>query len=78
MVTPAELPPDAGAAVRAALDNLRAALAHLRMLSAQPSTDPLFANAAEQIEAIVARIESRAASAGLRSNTWDPMPPNPG
>lgn len=77
MVTPAE-PPD----VNAALDKLRAALTNLRALSAQPSTDPLFANAVEQIEAIVARIESVAtSSAGLPPEPptiLDPVIPNPG
>jgi hypothetical protein len=52
MDTP-HVPPAPGAVDHhAVLDNLRAALTHLRTLSEQPSADPFYAQAVKQIEAI--------------------------
>jgi hypothetical protein len=68
-----------------ALDTLRAALTQLRALSALPSADPFYGHAAEQVEAIVAELESRTTptaspSPGVDppSKGLDPVPPNPG
>jgi hypothetical protein len=59
----------------AALDTLRAALTQLRALAAAPSADPFYAQAAEQVAAVVAGLEKRVspgATIGL------PDPPSPG
>ena len=64
----------------AALDTLRAVLTQLRALSTQPSADPFYAHAAEQVEAIIAGLESRA-SAGVLPDPASglyPDPPSPG
>lgn len=68
-----------------ALDALRAALTQLRALSAVPAADPFYGDAAEQVEAIVAGLESRttptaspSATATSPSQGLDPVPPNPG
>jgi hypothetical protein len=57
----------------AALDTLRTALTQLRALAALPSADPFYAQSAEQVEAIVAGLESRTTASGLY-----PHPPSPG
>lgn len=75
----------------APLEALRVALTQLRALAAQPSADPFYAQAAEQVAGIVAGLESRKApsadssSAGVPGQAqasatggMDPVPPNPG
>lgn len=73
---------DLGAVATAVLENLRAALTQLRALAAQPSADPVYAHAAEQVEAIVVGLQSRASPAtGLVPEPPGglfPDPPSPG
>jgi hypothetical protein len=54
--------------------HLRDALAALRQLAEQPSADPFFQQAAEQVAAIVAGLESRASP----TENLLPAPPSPG
>jgi hypothetical protein len=61
----------------AALDTLRAALTQLHALAAVPSADPFYAHAAEQVAAIVAGLETRAAATG-EPGPNQPTPPDPG
>jgi hypothetical protein len=74
MDTPLQPSQPAAAAPSAVLDSLRAALTDLHALAAQPSADPFYAQAAEQVAAIVTELQSRAApTTGLL-----PHPPSPG
>jgi len=59
-----------------ALDTLRTALTQLRVLAALPSADPFYERSAEQVEAIVTGLESRAAP-GPADGLF-PDPPSPG
>ena len=60
-----------------ALEALRAALTHLRALASEPSADPFYAGAAEQVAAIVTGIEGRVTTSQGQS-FGIPLPPNPG
>ena len=61
------------AAPNTVLDHLHAALTQLRALAEQPSADPFYAQAAEQVAALITGLQSRATPTfGL------PDPPSPG
>lgn len=68
----------------AALDALVQALTQLRALAAAPSADPIYAQAAEQVAAIVADLQQRAGATAAgtavtpQAPILDPVPPDPG
>lgn len=61
----------------AALDALVQALTQLRALAAAPSADAFYAQAAEQVAAIVADLQQRA-GVTPQAPILDPVPPDPG
>jgi hypothetical protein len=61
MATPHE-PHDPSAIAGALLEHLRVALTYLRALSAQPSADPFYLHAADQVAAILAGLPRRETS----------------
>lgn len=61
----------------AALDALRAALTQLRALAALPSANPSYAQAAEQVAAIIAGLETGPGQTPKATSIL-PDPPNPG
>ena len=69
--------------LNAALETLRVAQMQLRALSEVPSADSVYAQAMEQVAAIVTELERRVEPASLSAVTpsskgLDPVPPNPG